>query len=82
MGAAESSLFILDRVQRLFRILVNEELFSTIQHPSYKRDVANHSLLYRIFGRRICSDGLYYLVPLVLTFTTMNAHNSELPLVP
>lgn len=34
------------------------------------------------FVRGICSDELYYLVPLILTFTKMSPHCSEMPLFP
>ena len=61
-GAARSSLNILDRLQHRMKYLVGEELYSTLQPLSHRRNVASLSLFYRYFHGK-CSDELKDLVP-------------------
>ena len=66
-GAAQSSLSCLDRVQNRLRNLVGDDLFSSLQPLSQRRDVASLSLLYRYFHGK-CSNELHSLVPPRQTF--------------
>ena len=59
-GAAQSTLTGLDRVQNRLRNLVGDELFSSLEPLSHRRDVASLSLLYRYFHGK-CSDALHSL---------------------
>ena len=48
-GAANTSLNLLDRVQRRLKYLIGDSLFSKLQPFSHRRDVASLSLFYRYF---------------------------------
>ena len=67
-GAAQSTLTCLDRVQNRLRNLVGDELFSSLEPLSHRRDVASLSLPYRYFHGK-CSDEIHSLIPKAQTFT-------------
>ena len=66
-GASRTSLKSLDGVQKRLRWLVGDELFSTLQPLSQRRDVASLALLYRYFHGE-CSEELQAMVPPVKVF--------------
>ena len=79
-GASKTALSSLDRVQRRVRGLVGDELFSSLQSLSHRRNVASLTLFYRYFNGK-CSDELHSLVPPIKEFhhitryaRTKNAH--------
>ena len=66
-GSSKHSLSSLDRIQYHIRGLVGEELFSSLQSLSHRRNVASLALLYRYFHGK-CSDELHSLVPPLRVF--------------
>lgn len=61
--------FKLDRtIVKYIYTLVGDELFSTLQPISHRRDVASFLLLYR-YSHGVCSDELSSFVPPLLNFT-------------
>ena len=67
-GSSQQALSTLDRVQKRMRGLVGDELFSSLQPLSHRRDVASLSLFYRYFHGK-CSEELHSLVPPIKEFT-------------
>ena len=66
-GSSQQALLTLDRVQNRLRGLVGDELFSSLQALSHRRNVACLSLFYRYFYGK-CSDELHSLVPPIREF--------------
>lgn len=71
---AGSSLSRFDRVQKCLRFLVGNKLYSTLQHPSNRRDLASHSLLYQ--GKWL--KELYSWVAPCQTFTIRTRHATNI----
>ena len=67
-GSSQQALSTLDRVQKRMRGLVGDELFSSLQPLSHRRNVASLSLFYRYFHGK-CSDELHSLVPPIREFS-------------
>ena len=67
-GSSQLALSILDLVQKRMRCLVGDDLFSSLQPLSHRRNVASLSLFYRYFHGK-CSDELHSLVPPIREFT-------------
>ena len=75
-GASKSSLSSLDKVQRRLRRLVGDNLFSTLQPLSHRRNVASLSLFYRYYNGK-CSQELHEMVPHLKTFGRSTRYSSR-----
>ena len=76
-GASKTSLSSLDKVQRRLRRLIGDDLFSTLQPLSHRRNVASLSLFYRYYNGK-CSEELRSMVPPCKTFGRSTRYSSRI----